>query len=139
MNVAVQRQVTGVLVFLPADEAEQFIKNPRKVQEEVGAMMRGTASMGQDDIESMARLVIGDRATLALPAPKKGKAFRNYPRGAKKGPKPIGRVNCPECGKPMLAGQGLASHRARMHGVPGAVKTATAAAQARRDARAVGG
>jgi hypothetical protein len=138
LNIAVQRQVTGVLVYLQPEEAATFLKNPRKLQEEVGNVLRGTASLGQDDVQEMARLVIGDRATLALPAPKKGKAFRNYPRGARKGPKPVGRVNCPECGKPMLAGGGLASHRARMHGVPGAYKAATVAAQARKDARAGG-
>jgi hypothetical protein len=107
--------------------------------------------MGGDDIDGMARLVIGDRAHLALPEPGK-KTFRQY---AKRGGKAtratrrpskspsysvVGRVNCPECGKPLKGEQGLKIHRAQKHGVPGAFKAAnqarqarSAAAQARRD------
>ncbi len=148
MNVAVKREVTGVLIYMKAGEAESFLKNPKQAQDEVAAMLKGTASMGGDDIDGMARLVIGDRAHLALPDPGK-KTFRQYAkRGAKATPATrrarksprysvAGRVNCPECSKPMKPGIGLASHRARMHGVPGSFKSAaqarSAAAQARKD------
>ncbi len=137
MNVLVKREVTGVLVYLPAGEAEEFLRNPKKAQSEVAAMLRGTASLGQDDQASMARLVIGDRASLALPAPK-GKAFRNYPKGSRKPGRgggrniagPGGRKNCPICGKPVKS---LAIHMGRMH-----KEGVAAAAQARRDFAAEG-
>ena len=147
MNVAVKREVTGVLIYMKSGEAEQFLKNPKAAQDEVAAMLKGTASMGGDNLEGMARLVVGDRAHLALPAP--SKQFRQYAhRGAKASAKarqgrkpgrPANKVPCPECSMPMKPGIGLASHRARMHGVKGtyrAADDARAAAQARKDYQA---
>ena len=138
MNVVVKREVTGVLIFMPAAEAEQFVKNPKHAQDEVAAMLRGTASFGEDDSQAMARLVMGDRALLPAPGARHMASVR---RGAKAAGRAShrkaqgGEVNCPECGKPMRGPTSLAIHRARMHGVPGAVKARAIAAQAKRDAQ----
>ena len=46
------------------------------------------------------------------------------------------KVPCPECGEMFLPGVGVASHRARRHGVPGSSKS-TRAANAAKEAKAV--
>ena len=140
MNVAVKREVTGVLIYMPAAEAEQFVKNPKHAQEEVASMLRGVASMGEDNLDGMARLVMGDRALLPAPSARHMASVRRGAKAAgaasRKKASVRGEVNCPECGKPMKAGAGLASHRARMHGVPGEYRARAVAAQAKKDARA---
>jgi hypothetical protein len=123
-QIYLKRDVVAVAVVLPISDAVSFVRDARKLQEDVADMLRGGGVDPQSGKLIGSTLLDGQEGGVrgllgAAPASTKPER-KKYER------KPGPMTNCPECGKPFKVG-GLKLHMHLKHGIavplPGAVET----------------
>ncbi len=142
MDIVLKREVTGVGIWLPLEEAVQFLRNPKKVLQEVETMLRAGGGVDPKTGQALGTGFPAEKSVAFLPRPggtmdvdagtepRKGRgrppgAFRRLD-GSLPSRAVTGTVPCPYCGKLCKKGTGLAVHVAAKH---------TREVDARRDAQ----
>jgi len=120
-QIFLKREVVAVAVVLPISDAVSFVRDGRKLQQDVADMLRGGGVDPQSGKLIGSSLLDGQEGGVrGLLAPVGGK-----PERKKYVVKPGPMTNCPECGKPYKT-RGLALHMKGKHGVsvplPGATE-----------------